>query len=219
MSSFREMPKKSLPTVMLLDLRRRNIHVPTEIQMRIMYYKEIAETRDEKKKVMKELTDLPMCQLFQRPRTLGKAGHFTQFVVRLQPKQFLDTPCHHCNRMFNHKISLDMMAESIRREPNLDRFYNACADFAVQWYRDISKKPIGEKLCHVAARPMDMDTFSKIWNFSKHIFNMVRVIAVLEETVLANMAQHEQFQVVEDIMGDDMNLMGVPQDPQDINEE
>jgi len=207
MSTFSEMPKKSLPTCMLLDLRRQNIHVPTEIQMRIMYFKEIAETRDQKKKVMKELAELPMCGLMQRPRTLGKAGHFNQFVARLPPKQFLNTPCHHCNRVFNHQISLDMMAEGIRQEPNLDRFYNACAEFAVQWYRDISKKPIGEKMCHVVARPTEMDTQQKIWNFSKYVLNMVRIIAVLEETVLVNMAEQEQMQVVEDIMeGDDIDI-------------
>jgi len=126
--------------------------------MRIMYFKEIAETRDEKDKVMKELTALPMCNLMQRPRTLGKSGHFTQFVVRMHPKQFMETPCHHCNRVFNHQISLEMMAEAIRQEPNLDRLYNACAEFAIQWYRDISQLPVGEKLCHVTSRPAELDT-------------------------------------------------------------
>ena len=203
--SFREMPKKSLPAILLMDLRRQNIRVPTEIQMRIMYYKDIAETRDTKENVMKELADLPMCNKMQRPRTLGKAGHFTQFVVRLRPKEFIDTPCHHCNRVYNHHMSLDMMAEAIRRNPNMDRFYNACADFCIQWYRDISKLPVGEQLCHVVPRPAELDTMQKIWNMEQQTLNAVRVIAVLEQGIFADIPQHEHLQIVQDILEDNDN--------------
>jgi len=121
----------------------------------------------------------------------------------MHPKEFIETPCHHCNRVYNHHISLDMMAESIRLKPNLDRFYNACADFSIQWYRDMSKSPIGEQLCHITTRPADLDTMQKLWNFAQHTLNSVRLIAVLEQGIFANIDQQDQMQLAQDIMEED----------------
>ena len=49
------MPWKKLPTVLLLDLRRKNIWVPPEVQMRIMWYKERMEMEEMKEAVMEEV--------------------------------------------------------------------------------------------------------------------------------------------------------------------
>ena len=51
------MPWKKLPTVLLLDLRRKNIWVPPEVQMRIMWYKERMEMEEMKEAVMEEVKD------------------------------------------------------------------------------------------------------------------------------------------------------------------
>ena len=39
--SLKEMPVKKLPTILLLDLRRRGIYMPPEVQRHIMWFKEM----------------------------------------------------------------------------------------------------------------------------------------------------------------------------------
>jgi len=146
-----------------------------------------------------------MCHKMERPNTLGKAGHFTQFVVRRKPKALLKTACHHCHRVCNHHISLDMMTECTRETPNLNRFYNACAAFAIEWYREMTSYPLGEQVCHISPRPAELDTMDKIWNFAKFTLNSVRVIAMLEDGIFANLdqqarLQEEQHEAIHDIV-------------------
>ena len=68
MESFRELPVKTIPNILLLDLRRRDIRVPQEIQMLIMFYKEIAETRNKMAGVVIEFSVLPKCSRFLLPQ-------------------------------------------------------------------------------------------------------------------------------------------------------
>jgi len=97
------------------------------------------------------------------------------------------------------------MAESIRPHPDLDRFYSACIEFAMEWYRDLSTYPLGEQLVPVAARPTQLDSMEKLWHFSYFFLNAVRVIADLEERAMftnenfQERLQEEQQLAVQDI--------------------
>ena len=81
MASLRECPVKSLPKCLLLDLRRKGIWVPPELQMRIMYYKEIAETRDKKKQVTEIIRQVPNCDVFHMPQSVWD-GYWNPTCIR-----------------------------------------------------------------------------------------------------------------------------------------
>jgi len=117
-----------------------------------------------------------------RPRHLGSRGDFNQFVFMLPRGKQRKTKCHHCNRRLNHRLSLEMMEESIRPHPNLDRFYSACVDFAMEWYRDLSTKPLGEQIVPVSARPAVLDSMEKVRHFAYFFLKSVRTIANLEQS-------------------------------------
>lgn len=72
MVSYRELPVKTLPKCLLLDLRRKNIRVPQEMQMTIMWYKEISEAREKKDLALQKIMKLPMCRQFHMPQTTGE---------------------------------------------------------------------------------------------------------------------------------------------------
>ena len=83
----------------------------------------------------------------------------------------------------------------INYKPNLDRFYNACTDFAVTWHREMSTFSTGEQLCATTARPAEYDTMEKLWNYANFSLNTVRLILSLEYTALVNQLQEEQVQL------------------------
>ena len=152
MASFRDFPVKSLPKCLLLDLRRRGIRVPPEVQMRIMCYKEIAETRRKKVAVGIEISVLPMCSRFECPRNPGLANEWRQVAIKPRRNRQLDSTCHHCKRHFEHSLSIDMMAEVSNQTVNLDRFYNACMAFVIELYRyQTPVTSVGEQICNTGS--------------------------------------------------------------------
>ena len=66
---------------MLLDLRRKGIRVPPELQMKIIYLKEIAETRDNKRQVTEIMRQVPMCDVFQMPQSVWD-GEWSTTCIR-----------------------------------------------------------------------------------------------------------------------------------------
>ena len=189
MASLREFPVKSLPKCLLLDLRRRGIRVPQEVQMRIMYFKEIAETRRKKTAVGIEISVLPMCGRFEFARTPGLSNEWRQVAIKPRNRR-LNTPCHHCKRHFEHALSIDMMAEVSNQTPNLDRLYNACMAYVIELYRYQSPvRNVGDQICHTGARPSNMNSVDKIWDALAVSLNAVFIILSLEQQQLEQLEE------------------------------
>jgi len=95
------------------------------------------------------------------------------------------------------------MAQSIRPHPDIDRFYSACVEFAMEWYRELSTKPQGEQIVPVSARPAALDSMEKLWHFAVFFLNSIRVIADLEcRGIYPNLQEQlraDQHEAVEDI--------------------
>ena len=112
MVSYRELPVKTLPTSLLLDLRRKNIRVPPEIQMTIMWYKEIAEAREKKDLAIQKIVNLPMCRQFHMPQTTGeqewKSSHKRVSALRRVAKL---SRCHWCTKFYREMLPIGVRAE------------------------------------------------------------------------------------------------------------
>ena len=167
MESFRELPVKTIPIILLLDLRRRHIRVPQEIQMLIMFYKEIAETRNKMAGVVIEFSVLPKCSRFLLPQHLGIGNKWKRVVVRTNPHQ-LQEACHHCSRYYEHLLSVDIMAEASNRKINLDRLFNACAARAIMMYRENTIEPKGKTLDN-----NDLNQIGHLMNFTQRIISVM----------------------------------------------
>ena len=182
MASFREFPVKPLPTYLLMDLRRRGIRVPPEVQMRIMFYSEIAETRRKMKGVAIELNFLSTCRRFGWTRKPSLTKRWRQVVLKSRPYKSANTPCHHCKRHFEHALSVDMMAEVSRPNPNLDRVFNACMAFSMNVYHSRTNVVnFGERVAQTRRRPAHMDTVDKIWDALDTSMQAVAIILRLEQ--------------------------------------
>ena len=140
---------KTVPTISLLDLGRRGLCVPPEIQMLIMLYKEIAEMRHKMTAILIEDSILLMCKKLIIPQNLRLAGEWKQVAFQNYLVCRINSSCHNCKRYFEHALSIDMMAEGSNRMVNLDRLYSACAQFTIRWYQDHTLvERIGEMLVH-----------------------------------------------------------------------
>ena len=80
--------------------------------MKIMYYKEIAETRRKMVAVGIEISVLPMCERFVLPRVPGLSNEWHQVAVNRKRDRQLESVCHHCKRHYEHTLSIGIMAES-----------------------------------------------------------------------------------------------------------
>ena len=116
MDSFRELPIKTIPFILLLDLRRRNIRVRQELQMRIMFFTAIAETRDKIQCIVREFINLNKCSRCLLP----------YYVWNQLPPTLLQ--CNYCSLYYEHLLSIDILAESNNRHTHLDRLFNAILD-------------------------------------------------------------------------------------------
>ena len=151
--SFDEMPKKTLPTCLLLDLRRRGLRVPQEIQMRIMYWKEIAENREWKDWAMREIATASVCQFFEMTHFCGdndwKSSHRRVNNLRMTN----ETNCHWCGKFYRELLGIGMRAQLARPVPNLDLLDDECSWLVAELYdQRAGNEPQGRRLRNVKRR-------------------------------------------------------------------
>ena len=78
--------------------------LPLEVQVKIMFWVECFYTMDKRKKVVQELKGLPICDMTGFPQHLGEGRWWNQVVLRLHTPR--KNGCHHCHRMFDHRLSV-----------------------------------------------------------------------------------------------------------------
>ena len=78
--------------------------LPLEIQIKIMFWVECFYTMGKRKKVVREIKELPQCSLTSFPRTLGEDQAWNQVIVRLHAPRTIS--CHHCHRVLDHRLSV-----------------------------------------------------------------------------------------------------------------
>ena len=167
MASIRESPVNTLPKCLLMHLRRKGIWVPPELQMKIMYLKEVAETRDKKKQVTEIIRQVPICDVFHLPQSVWD-GYWLPTCIRTascRPIQN-EASCHWCKKMFSQMLSTGMRAELTRETPNLDRLFNEAGWLTMELYRrQTHRTSTGLMLCQTLQRPAHLDTANKIMNW------------------------------------------------------
>ena len=75
-----------------------------EVQIKIMFWVACFYTMDKRKKVLQEFKGLPKCDVTGLSQHLGQDQWWNQVVFRLHPPR--TTHCHHCHRIFDHKLSV-----------------------------------------------------------------------------------------------------------------
>ena len=78
--------------------------LPLEVQIKIMFWVHCFYTMDKRKKVVQELKGLPKCDMTGFPQHLGEGRWWNQVVLRLRTPR--KNGCHHCHRMFDHRLSV-----------------------------------------------------------------------------------------------------------------
>ena len=78
--------------------------LPFEVQVKIMLLVECFVTMDKRKKVLQEFKRLPKWDVTDLPQHLGQDQWWNQVVVRFHTPR--TTHCHHCHRIFDHKLSV-----------------------------------------------------------------------------------------------------------------
>ena len=78
--------------------------LPLEIQIKIMFWVHCFYTMDKRKKVVQELKGLPKCDMTGFPQHLGEGRWWNQVVLRLRTPR--KNGCHHCHRIFDHRLSV-----------------------------------------------------------------------------------------------------------------
>ena len=151
--SFDEMPQKALPTCLLLDLHRKGLRVPPELQMKIMYYKEIAETREHKDWAMREIATASVCQFFKFTHFCGdndwKSSHRRVNNLRYTN----ETNCHWCSKFYKELLGIGMRAQLARPVPNLDLLDDECSWLVAELYdMRAGNEPLGVRLRNIKRR-------------------------------------------------------------------
>ena len=182
MVSFRELPVKSLPTCLLLDLRRKNLRVPQEIQMTIMWYKEIAEAREKKDLAMQKIANLPMCRQFHMPQNSGekewRSSHKRVSSLRRMAKL---SKCHWCTKFYKEMLPIGVRAELSRPNPNLDRLFTESGWMAMELYRHRTiRESTGTRLCHLNRRSATVNTAEDIMKWIVVTCSIVDLITEME---------------------------------------
>ena len=78
--------------------------LPLEVQIKIMFWVECVLTNDKRKKVNQECKGLPKCDVTGLPQHLGQDQWWNQVLVRFHRPR--TSHCHHCHRIFDHKLSI-----------------------------------------------------------------------------------------------------------------
>ena len=143
-----EMPMKTLPTCLLLDLRRKGIRVPPELQIRIMYFKEMTETREAKEQVMLEIKELTMCHRLQMPQYCGEKAWKSSYqrVLNWRTTETVQI-CHWCSKFYQELLSIGARAQMSRPVPHLGRLFDECSWLVMELYHQrCNDEPIGMQL-------------------------------------------------------------------------
>ena len=182
MVSYRELPVKTLPKCLLLDLRRKNIRVPPEIQMIIMWYKEVAEAREKKDLVHQRILNIPVCRQFLMPQHSGekewKSSHKRVTALR---QNALHTQCHWCVKFYKEMLPMGVRAELSRPHPNLDRMFTEGGWMAMELYRHRTiKESTGTRLCHLNRRSATVNTAEDIMRWIVVTCSIVDLITEME---------------------------------------
>ena len=171
--------------------------LPLEVQVKIMFWVECFVTMDKRKKVLQEFKGLPKCDVTGFPQHLGEDRWWKQVVVRLHAPR--KNGCHHCHRLFDHKLSvredmllfweglnhllrfvflclqIGMMVEMARQPPNLDNLMNEGIAFAIDRFQvTIPDCPIGRRPVMIGRRKRSYNTIDKVRE------RLNRVMMVLE---------------------------------------
>ena len=175
------MPNKPLPISLLIDLRRRGIRVPQEIQMRIMLYKELAETREWKEAVMEEIRELVLCPHWQFPMLCGQKEWKIFYQRPLNPREPIPDPfCHWCSKVYRELLPMGARAEVARPTPNTQRMYNECSWLAMQIYREgVVGEPLGRQLTNGMNQLLQLDQEFPVASIMRWMTVTVSVIDVM----------------------------------------
>ena len=85
--------------------------LPLEVQIKIIFWVECMLTNDKRRKVNQEFKGLPKCDVTGLPQHLGQDQWWNQVVVRLHVSR--GSHCHHCHRIFDHKLSVSERGDGI----------------------------------------------------------------------------------------------------------
>ena len=179
---FREMPNKPLPISLLIDLRRRGIRVPQEIQMRIMWYKERMEMEEMKEAVMEEVKDLIVCPRLRLAKYCGKKPWKSVFERPKSDREVEQVPpCHWCSKVFLELLPIGARAEVSRPQPNLTHLYNECSWLAMHIYHERSpEEPVGMQLRNGNIRTPQLNSVETIMQW------MTNTTAVVDDLLNLN---------------------------------
>jgi len=78
--------------------------LPLEIQLHILFLAECFVTNDKRRKVNLQLRLLPKCETTGYRQILGENRRWNQVVVRRGVRR--QNHCHHCHRLFDHRLSV-----------------------------------------------------------------------------------------------------------------
>ena len=105
--------------------------LPLEVQIKIMFWVHCFYTMDKRKKVVQEFKGLPKCDMTGFPQHLGEGRWWNQVVLRLRTPR--KNGCHHCHRVFDHRLSVSDFFEVVFFFHDLDPEKNFCLVF-VDWH-------------------------------------------------------------------------------------
>ena len=188
MVPVREMPKKSLPFSLLLDLRRRGIRVPMEIQMRIMYLKEVVENRDIKDWAMMQIRGTTVCGVFKMAHDCGEYGWRSRHrrVQNLRMAS-LNIACHWCNKCLREMLTIGMRAQLSRPDPDLNQLHSEACWLAEEIYRQRSVgEPVGTHLRQVNRRGPAHNTVDELMKWTVSCIHIVDLITDMNLLMSAN---------------------------------
>ena len=107
--------------------------LPLEVQVKIMFWVHCFYTMDKRKKVVQELKGLPKCDMTGFPQHLGEGRWWNQVVLRLRAPR--KNGCHHCHRMFDHRLSVSEFVFEVVFFNDLDPEKNVLSVFFfVDWH-------------------------------------------------------------------------------------
>ena len=140
---------------------------------------------DKRKKLFREFKGLPKCDVTGLPQHLGQDQWWNQVVVRFHVHR--TTHCHHCHRIFDHKLSvredlllfweglnhtlrlfflflqIGMMAEMARSPVNLDNLMNEGIAFVIDRFQvSLPDCPIGMRPVMIGRRKPAHNTIDKV---------------------------------------------------------
>ena len=184
--SFKDVPWKKLPTVLLLDLQRKGIFVPPEVQVRIMYFKECMEIKERKEEVMEEIKKLELCPRVLMQKDCGEKEWKVFFDQPPSMREPEPVPfCHWCQKVYRELLPIGARAEVCRPVPNLDRMYRECSWLAMQLYHEgMTREPLGMQLRNGNRRPAELNSVESIMQW--------RTVTIAVVDVMLNLSRIQQ---------------------------